>query len=105
MRLIDADKVQKPIYAEEDNITGYGMTYDEMCGYNAGIDVAWGRIELAPTVNAVEIVHGHWVKPTVIDGRAFNIPHCSVCNEVPCGVDEHTNYCPNCGAKMDEVRE
>lgn len=37
-----------------------------------------------------------------IDGRAFNISHCSVCNEVPCGVDEHTNYCPNCGAKMDE---
>lgn len=56
MRLIDADKVTKPIYAEEDNITGYGMTYDEMCGYNAGIDVAWGRIELAPTVDAAEVV-------------------------------------------------
>lgn len=47
--------------------------------------------------------HGHWINPTVIDGRAFNIPHCSICNEVPCGVDEHTNYCPNCGAKMNEV--
>lgn len=54
-----------------------------------------------PTINE----HGHWIKPTVIDGRAFNIPHCSVCNEVPCGVDEHTKYCPNCGTKMDEVSE
>lgn len=68
----------------------------------------WDCIKLlcdAPTVDAVEVVHGRWIKPTVIDGRAFNIPHCSICNGVPCGVDEHTNYCPNCGAKMDEVSE
>ena len=28
MRLIDADRLDKPIYAEEDNITGSGMSYD-----------------------------------------------------------------------------
>lgn len=62
-------------------------------------------LDSLPTVDAEPVKHGHWIKPTVIDGRAFNIPHCSVCNEVPCGVDEHTNYCPNCGAKMDGVSE
>lgn len=57
MRLIDADKLNKPIYAEEDNITGAGMSYDEMCGYNDGIDIAWNKIDQAPTVDAVPIIH------------------------------------------------
>ena len=43
---------------------------------------------------------GEWITPTSIGGRAFNIPHCSACNGVPCGVDENTKFCPNCGAKM-----
>ena len=56
MRLIDADRLNKPIYAEEDNITGSGMSYDEICGYNDGIDIAWNKIDQAPTVDAVEVV-------------------------------------------------
>lgn len=55
-RLIDADKLKKPIYAEDDNCTGDGMTYDEMDAYNAGINIAWSRIESAPTVDAVPVV-------------------------------------------------
>lgn len=43
MRLINVDDLNKPIYAEEDNITGSGMSYDEIVGYNDGIDDAWGR--------------------------------------------------------------
>ena len=56
MRLIDADRLNKPIYAEEDNITGSGMSYDEICGYNDGIDIAWNKIDQAPTVDAVPVV-------------------------------------------------
>ena len=48
MRLIDADRLNKPIYAEEDNITGSGMSYDEICGYNDGIDIAWNKIDQFP---------------------------------------------------------
>ena len=50
MRLIDADKLQKAIPAEEDNITGAGMTYDEMAAYNDGIDTQWKKIVNAPTI-------------------------------------------------------
>ena len=53
------------------------------------------EIEGQPTVDAVEVVHGEWVKSN---------PHnrfmeCSVCGFY----QDHTafNYCPNCGAKMD----
>ena len=43
---------------------------------------------------------GEWVTPTIIGGRAYDIPHCSVCEGVPCGVDENTKFCAHCGADM-----
>jgi len=56
MRMIDADKIQKAIYAEEDNLTGSGMCEVEMEIYNDGIDAQWEKIEKAPTIDAVEVV-------------------------------------------------
>lgn len=47
------------------------------------------------------VVHGKWLFPTKIGGRAWNIPHCSACEGVPCGTDENTKYCAICGARMD----
>ena len=59
------------------------------------------RIKDAPTVDAVEVVHGRWIQgESVLDkDGGGSIYHCSECgdwyhNFVP-------NYCPNCGAKMD----
>ena len=63
--------------------------------------VYWDDIEAAPTVDAVEVVHGRW-----IDKGEY-----AVCTE--CGGRSGTQYdgvepiplmtqfCPNCGAKMD----
>lgn len=58
----------------------------------------------APTVNAVEVVHGFWVD------KHYKIA-CSVCeNAVFIGTSDplihkeekkNLKYCPNCGAKMD----
>lgn len=97
--LIERDKY--PLEVEE----RYSFGVKVPCKFNqalrGGIRKCLNLIENAPTIDAESVRHGYWIKPTVIDGRAFNIPHCSVCNEVPCGVDEHTNYCPHCGAKMD----
>ena len=63
--------------------------------------VYWCDIESAPTVDAVEVVHGRWV----------SVPHklarvCSVCNrDEPykfADIDADVyDYCPHCGAKMD----
>lgn len=54
-RLIDLDKIRKPIYAEEDNITGAGMSPDEIYGYNEGIDAAWNAIRNSEVVDAIPI--------------------------------------------------
>lgn len=56
------------------------------------------HIKNAPAADVVEVVHGEWIRPTMINGRTFDIPHCSACGDVPC---DTKNYCSNCGAKMD----
>ena len=49
-------------------------------------------MEDAPTVDAVEVVHGRW---KIVDFAGS--VQCSVCGEI----SDESNYCPNCGAKMD----
>ena len=68
--------------------------------YTNGFDEAVCKVEDFPAADVAPVVHGEWIKPTKIGYRSFDIPHCSVCDGVPCGVDEYTKYCPNCGAKM-----
>lgn len=53
-----------------------------------------------PAADVRPVVRGEWIRPTYIGGRAHDIPHCSACKGVPCGVDEHTRFCPYCGADM-----
>ena len=55
MRLIDIDKLNKPVYAEDDNITGAGMSYAEMDGYNDAIDMMWDYISSAPTIDTISL--------------------------------------------------
>ena len=88
MRLIDADALLEKVW-----------DVDCRCGYVQVVDRA--DIETAPTIDPEDLrPKGEWVRPTKIDGRTFNVPHCSACGGVPCGVDEHTHFCPNCGADM-----
>ena len=59
-------------------------------------------IEEAPTVDAEPVRHGHWVDE-------IGMILCSECGDAWGTEDEEMvrsfNYCPNCGAKMDERRE
>ena len=60
-------------------------------------------IEDAPTVDAVEVVHGHWIETE--EGTI-----CSECHEHPFSdgyfaiANYNGDWCPNCGAKMDGER-
>ena len=85
MRLIDADRLNKPIYAEEDNITGSGMSYDEICGYNDGIDIAWNKIDQAPTIDAVPVVR---CKDCI---RRYDTDECPMCFLIEGKYYEYTN--------------
>ena len=90
MRLIDADRLNKPIYAEEDNITGSGMSYDEICGYNDGIDIAWNKIDGAPTIDAVPVVR---CEDCI---RRYDTDECPMCFLIEGNYCDYTNdngYC------------
>lgn len=71
MRLIDADKLP--------------------------LDIEHEDIDDAPTIDAVEVVHGEWIKYE--DGT-------TVCSNCGFTLEDWIqgvfyNFCPNCGAKMD----
>ena len=93
MRLIDADA----LIAEYDRVH---------------IGPAGGARKLmvdAPTVDAVEVVHGEWIV------KEYTFTHCKRVYCSRCDYKEDKgplwdiswgmyNYCPHCGAKMDGVR-
>ena len=64
------------------------------------LDHALSALRPVSREQAEKVWRGEWITPTIIGGRAYNIPHCSACNGVPCGTDEHTRFCAHCGAPM-----
>lgn len=99
MRLIDADALIEEICNErcachrrectltweEDGCSCCTSVYD---------------IEFAPTADAKPVRHGRWILKRIGAGHTWE---CSCCHKQPCiYITNSTNYCPNCGAKMDE---
>ena len=86
-RLINADAL----------IENYELHIVIGAGDNICIDIA--DIAKAPTVDAVPVVHGRWVNASGC--RTI----CNNCFEYPLydyfGRLKLSNYCPNCGARMD----
>ena len=63
-------------------------------------------IDQEPTVDAVEVVHGHWTTLYTVDTwMGISKIDCFVCSECGKSSKAKGNYCPNCGAKMDGGNE
>ena len=61
----------------------------------------------APTVDAVEVVHGQWEFSHTTTVEKFNVVKCSNCGHEAFAIAIYVKqgrYCPNCGAKMDDER-
>ena len=87
MRLIDADELKKPVGSYNP------VKFTHEFGYVISVE----DIDHEPTIDPVK--HGRW---DLIDGCEPVRYGCSACHRM---VWHHENYCPNCGAKMDEVEE
>ena len=132
MRLIDADKILEKMQSVMDMQDLYlpthfkEMVIDEMPAVDAvevvmckdckfydpldanrpydcmymdsifGDDYCSRGVKLPKSVDAEPIRHGHW---ELIDGEEPRRYGCSQCKRM---VWHEENYCPNCGARMDE---
>ena len=65
------------------------------------VDVKRKLVDL-PSADAVEVRHGHWIHDGLDIPHGVDWMHCSECGNrnVYCPA-AMTNYCPNCGARMD----
>lgn len=63
-------------------------------------------IEALPSVEIESVKRGRWIyiKKKMLRGGYISASECSVCHK---RIMPHfkPNYCPNCGAKMDEVED
>ena len=88
-RLIDANALLKSYDV------AWMVEYDESgCGVRKKA-LPTKTIEEAPTIDAVEVVHGRWV---------FDRPNhykCSLCDAMWSGVARFMKFCPNCRMPMD----
>ena len=61
---------------------------------------AFNMIQDAPTIEAAHVVHAHWIVPKELlycyDSHVYE---CSNCGKKS---DKLFEFCPHCGAKMDE---
>jgi hypothetical protein len=93
-RYIDADKLKEECYKFANDVSRSAMAFVQ------------GQINAAPTVDVVEVRHGHWEQNPFFK----SIYYCSECGRhIEDGSNtnnpsEHFPYC-HCGAKMDGRRE
>ena len=101
-RLIDADKL-KAHYAWWEGGTRETTMDEAKRDFDTIIDVQ-------PTVDAEPVRHGHWLSVKGWDDELGELDsaECSVCHDKQDSeywVKTYYHYCPNCGAKMDEVKD
>ena len=70
---------------------------------DCGNDFA-GMIVKAPGVDAVEVVHGRWNTKWLLGHEYAECSRCG-CSMVDTNKFWGSNFCPNCGAKMDGERK
>ena len=98
MRLIDADALYQS-FGASGNCNNCPLDAYKCQYYNEHTLMEFcERIDDAPTVDAEPVRHGYWIYTGFMEIK------CSECNETFHEL-ESTNYCPNCGVKMHEVRE
>jgi hypothetical protein len=97
-RYIDVDVLKESIKYYYSH-TGEQSTNAEHYAYG----VALKEIDQTPTADVVEVVRGEWF---LLDDCANEGVYCSACHKKVYKTEYanqklKSNYCPNCGAKMD----
>lgn len=97
MRLIDADAMEKHIMESK----VFNQHFKELVQ-----SLIWGE----DTIEVEPVKHGKWEnkhQTFTVDNMTLTgtYPTCGLCDFAEIGMAKNTNYCPNCGAKMDKESE
>ena len=99
-RVIDADELIKAI---DEQLRHMELTFKKR--FTTGLRAVYldirALVENAPDAER----HGHWISHDYDFAPAESTQECSVCHEEQPIYMVDDNYCPNCGAKMDEVED
>lgn len=94
MRPIDADKMKSYIDC------GHLRHPNEICLSEHNVVQ---MLDKQPTLDVEPVRHGRWIdKRLYLNGGCINHWECSICGY---GQNGGSNYCPNCGARMDAKEE
>lgn len=91
-RYIDADELLKRLNACKYPVEKTTM---RQVTYNAAISDACRGVDTMPAADVQEVRHGRWINTQYPYGK------CSECGCFLDTVENETNYCPNCGSRMD----
>lgn len=75
----------------------YDMIHDNACHDVVGIADVLDFIEITPTLDYAPVKHGKWFYGAEYAG--VHEVDCSVCGNY---ANDYYDFCPNCGAKMEE---
>ena len=96
-RLIDANNLIEEI--REERCYNCRNFKDMKCDYCGTADYIY-MIEDMPTIEAKPVVHGRWISKNHHGYEwVFICSNCGYIDGYP--FNDRSNYCPNCGAKMD----
>lgn len=96
---IEREKLETELNHRLSFLMAENSEYDH---YASGYDEAVDTVEKFPSAaDVAPVVHGEWLLKHIGVGHYWD---CSVCHTNPCiYVTQDTKFCPNCGAKMDEI--
>jgi hypothetical protein len=102
MKLINADVLLTEIRCYKEKASTFGHQ-DFRCGYIYALSDVEKQITSTPTIDAEPVRHGEREHVTVWHSAAWGELYTAYkcCGFRERGKTWH-NYCPNCGAKMDE---
>lgn len=95
-----------PVDPENDGSDGCTVVYQNLTLSSPEIEAI---VEELPAADVAPVVHGRWVR-IYEDGEPAIGQHkigvcCSKCMKMPKDKITESDYCPNCGAKMDGGKE
>lgn len=101
VRYVDADKLK------QDLVDLYDFAKWDPREIHFSLFDMVANIDGEPTADVAPVVHAHWEiiyesSAGVTDARCSNCGYESLAYENDVHTDENCNYCPCCGAKMDE---